>query len=137
MNDLLETTLKLMGGAAGVIAVVVALVHYFSKKVVDRAFAHLERISAERLALQVEVSKQIASTQTSIYPSLAELVYRAKVGAGKARHARLNINAIKLSPQDIIISQSFHLISNQFHIMEKLQFLCQNSRQHGTFAALA
>ena len=46
-------------------------------------------------------------------------------------------NAIKLSPQDIIISQSFHLISNQFHIMEKLQFLCQNSRQHGTFAALA
>ena len=98
MKDLLPAIIGGFGGAAAAAGIGWAILRHFLRKTIDQCFGRAEQKFATELGLEHETAAELRHKQLSVYPSLSELIYRAKIGVDQLRSAT---TALELSNADI------------------------------------
>jgi hypothetical protein len=70
-------------------------------EIIDERFNQLENTLGARLELQAAVAKEYLENEIGVYPTISELVYRAKNGADRVRQAKTNM---ELFNEDLLFS---------------------------------
>lgn len=93
--------LELLGGTAAVVGSILILVRYTVRKTIDERFSHLEKTLGAQLELQTAIAKRYTESEIGVYPTISELIYRAKLGADRVRQAKTNA---ELFNEDLLFS---------------------------------
>lgn len=133
MKDLLPAIIGGFGGAAVAVPVGWAVLKHFLEKTIDQYFQMKERKFVAKLTLEHETTAELRQKELSVYPSLSELIYRAKIAVNQLCSAKTTLELSNPDFREVcrelttnLYGYRIYLSSELFSLVHKYKHILQD-----------